>query len=962
MPVRHPRALKRNHLCAALIAALVLPTTAAFAQDNSSSQSSDSGTTNLDKVSVVGSRIKRAEIEGPAPVTVITRADIEREGFNTVADMLQTLTQNTSASFTGDLAVTGFTPNAQVVNLRNLGPGYTLTLVNGRRPAQYPSPYNRDNNVVNIRAIPSAAVERVEVLTGGASAIYGSDAIAGVVNIVLREQYEGNSVQLTTGTTSNGGGDSVTLEYTGGRAGDRWSAVYSFQFGSEEPVFASQRDWLSDSRRGPKGPQFTNPSLSLATLNFNPRTGVLGSSVYYPGQDNCDAFGYTTVTTPTRGRYCGSFTQPASRSISNKNQFYTAYGYGTFDLNDNLQLFASGSFYKSDAESSSGTEFWSTSSDQFMRSQAGAQLTGYYDRRFNSPTFLQRVLNPFEVGGSDAVTTEYDEKSYDIMAGVRGDFADRFDWEASVAYSRYDYEATRPKLLSKSVHDYFLGPQLGWRTVNGVTLPEYELNLDRWNTPMTPEQYRSMTTTVANTAKATSATFNFNVSGDLFELPAGAVGFAGVLEAGRQTTDLNSDPRTSPTRPLDDQTVFGLGSAGRTKGERNRYALGVEFRVPILDSLSAQIAGRYDKYDDITAVDDAVTSMFGLEWRPFSSLLLRASYATSFRAPDMQQVFAEGAASYANSLDRYSCRAGTGPADALGPRTIAQCNVSGDPTIYQMQTVVAGNTLLEEEKGKSFGAGFVWDIMEGMSMSVDYYRIKLEDQALQLAASTLLDNEANCRLGVKADGSPYEHATNSVYCQNVYALVTRQGGSSTGVIQRINSAYINAALTDTSGIDATYKYRFDTDRLGTFRLDLGYSLVLTDKYKQYEQDELIDYRDEPSRNSRSRARGSLNWSKGDWSATVFGTRFGTARSSALADGVDSQTGRHYSRRLAPFMLYNLQVSKRFGDNVSADFTVVNVTDNQYRFDVSNTGYPFFDPYVGADPLGRRFYLTLKYRF
>ncbi|KAG1075430.1 hypothetical protein G6F40_017400 [Rhizopus arrhizus] len=97
--------------------------------------------------------------------------------------MLQTLTQNTTSSFTGALAVTGFTPNAQVVNLRNLGPGYTLTLVNGRRPAQYPQPYNRDNNVANINSIPSSIVERVEVLTGGASAIYGSDAVAGVVNI-----------------------------------------------------------------------------------------------------------------------------------------------------------------------------------------------------------------------------------------------------------------------------------------------------------------------------------------------------------------------------------------------------------------------------------------------------------------------------------------------------------------------------------------------------------------------------------------------------------------------------------------------------------------------------------------------------------------------------------------------------------------------------------------------------------
>jgi len=161
---------------------------------------------------------------------------------------LQTLTQNTTSSFTGDLAVTGFSPNAQVVNLRNLGPGYTLTLINGRRPAQYPQPYNRDNNVVNLRAIPSSIVERVEILTGGASAIYGSDAVAGVVNIVLREGYEGHFVTGRVGTTDEGGGDEYNIELGGGMTGDRWSATYALQYGNQDPVFASEREFLADLR------------------------------------------------------------------------------------------------------------------------------------------------------------------------------------------------------------------------------------------------------------------------------------------------------------------------------------------------------------------------------------------------------------------------------------------------------------------------------------------------------------------------------------------------------------------------------------------------------------------------------------------------------------------------------------------------------------------------------------------
>lgn len=964
MNSRYSRSLNRCRLTTAILSTFLI-SGAAFAQDGSTNagseeESKDKQSTSLDRIEVVGSRIKRAEVEGPAPVTVISRTEMEREGYQTVGDVLQTLTQGSTSSFTGELAVTGFTPNAQVVNLRNLGPGYTLTLINGRRPAQYPQPYNRDNNVVNVAAIPSSIVERIEVLTGGASAIYGSDAIAGVVNVVLRENYDGNLLALTVGTTAEGGGDSVNLTYTGGRVGDNWSTVYAFEYRTEEPVFAYQRDFLSDTRKGPLGPGFTNPALSLAVLNFNGTSPT--TSAYYPGQDVCDRFGYTTRTTAARGTYCGSFTQPASRSISNKNETFSAYGYGTYSFNDNLELFGSARFYSSEAASSSGTEFWATQGDQFLQTPTGARLNGYYDQQFARRIFLQRVINPFEVGGADAVTTNYTEKTYDIMLGLRGTIADRFDWEFSGSHGVYDYEADRPRLLSKAIHDYFLGPQLGFQTVGTITYPVYRLNLDRWNTPLTPEQYRSFSTRVINKGESGSTMLNFNLSGDLFELPAGPVGFAAVLEAERQTTELRSDPRTNPLRPLDNQTVFNLVSSGRTDGERDHYALGVEVRVPIFSTLNAQIAARYDKYDDITAVDDAVSKMFGLEWRPFESLLLRASYATSFRAPDMQLVFAEGAASFSGILDEYACRAGVGVGVGPGPRpSRAACNIAGDPTIYTTQTTIAGNPLLEEEKGESFGAGFVWDIMDQMSVSVDYYRIKLEDQALQLSAATLLADEANCRLGRYSNGQTFPYAESSAYCQNVFGLITRQGGTPDGVIQRINSAYINAALTDTSGIDASWRYRLDTDRFGDFRFDLGYSLVLTDKYKQFETDDLVDFRDDAGNNSRSRARGSIGWSNGSWETVFSGIRYGSSTSAAGADGRNA-AGRTFSDRLGPFMLYNWTLGYKFNDKVRTTFSVVNVFNNQRREDSSATGYPFYSPFVGADPMGRRFYFNVEYKF
>ena len=963
-------AYRRNLLARSLALALALPMAAsAFAQDATTTAEDEEetadDTTTLAPVTVVGSRIKRSEIEGPSPVVVISREDFEREGFRTVGDALQTLTQNTTASFTGDLAVTGFTPNAQVVNLRGIGPGYTLTLINGRRPAQYPQPYNRDNNVVNIRAIPSSIIERVEILTGGASAIYGSDAISGVVNVVLRENFDGNSARLQVGTTEEGGGDNFVAEITGGRTGDRWSAVWALQASYDEPVFAGQRDFLSDTRNGPLGPNFTNPALSLATLRFNTTSGTPNISVYYPGQAVCDQFGYTTVTTAARGQYCGGFTQPGSRSISNKDESYAGYGHVTFDLTDSLQLFSSVNVYQSNSEASSGTEFWATQGDQFLLTQAGNRVNGYFDQGFNQFTFLQRVFNPFELGGADAVTTKFDELTYDISGGISGTIGERFDWEFSAAYSKYDYTADRPRLLSQAVHDYFLGPLLGYRAApapNGSVLyPIYNLNEARWNAPITPEFYRSVSTRAINEGEATSKTANFIISGDLFELPAGPVGFAGVLEWGQQGVDLNSDPRTLPTRPIDSQTIFNLTSSGRTVGERDRYAVGAEFRVPLLDSLNANIAARYDKYDDITEVDDAVTTMAGLEWRPFDNLLLRASYATSFRAPDMQLVYAQGAGSFAGILDEYACRAGVGVATGLGPRSRATCNVSGDPTLYTSQTAIAGNPLLKEEEGETTGLGFVWDITEGMALSVDYYRIKLEDQAIQLSSAFLLQNEANCRIGFRPDGSVFPNAPDSAFCQNIYQLVERQGGTATGTVLRLNQAYINAAVVDTSGIDATWSYTLDTDRWGTFSTELGWSIVLTDKAKQFDTDPLIDGRDDADLDSRSRARGSLTWSKGDWSTTVFGTRIGTNGNNAGADFTNT-AGGFSPRRLEPWMQYNLQIGKSFGENTRATFTVINVLNDQYREDNSFTGYPYFQAFIGADPLGRRFNLSVQHNF
>ena len=969
MSQRRYSKLKYKPLTAAMAAVLALSASNVYAQqaqntddEDETTESQDANTQTsgeLDSVTVVGSRIKRVDVEGAAPVTVISREQIDREGFQTVGDMLQTLNQNTTNSFTGDLAVSGFTPNAQVVNLRNLGPGYTLTLINGRRPAQYPQPYNRDNNVVNIRAIPSSIVERVEVLSGGASAIYGSDAVAGVVNIVLRQNYDGNQIRGSVGTTEEGGGDTFKVELVGGRTGDRWSALWALQADQIDPIFGNQRKFMASTQNNPWG-LIVNPSLSLIAIRQSGGTAANPNgfnAIYDPAA--CNAFGYRTVTTTTRGTYCGSDTQSASRSITNEQRTTSAYGYGTFDITDNLQAFASVTLYKSKAKSSSGTEFWGTSGDRAMITSTGGTTSVYYENTIGQLLQLQRVFNPFELGGEEAATTLYDEKTYDITAGLQGSIG-KFDWDAYIQHAEYDYKQDRPRLLAQAVHDYFLGPRTGFISI----YPRYTLNRARWNAPITPEIYQSFSTRVINNANTSSSAAAFSISGDLFELPAGPLGFAGTLEGVRQTTDLESDPRTNPLRPLDSQTVYNLVSSGQTHGTRDRYAAGAELRIPIFKSLTAQLAARYDKYDDITQVDDSITYNAGLEWRPLANFMLRGSYATSFKAPDMQLVYAEGAASFSTILDEYSCRSGTGPGATAGPRTRAQCNISGDPTIYSAQTALSGNPNLKEEEGESLTYGFVWDITDGMSFSADYYRIKLKDQATQLSGDYILRAEAACRLGSWSDGRATPLTAS--FCANVTSFVQRLAAPGTaldGRLERINAAYINAALTDTSGIDANWRYRYDTDRFGTFAFDLGYSLLLTDKYKQFEDNELIDYRDSLGEPQRSRVRGSVSWRGERWNATVFGVRYGSTGSAAGADGCYTAPNQNicYARRVQPWSIFNFTVGRRFGTDFSAQLGIENVFNSMYRRDPSQ-GYPYYDYTIGADPRGRRYTLSASYRF
>ena len=571
----------------------------------------------------------------------------------------------------------------------------------------------------------------------------------------------------------------------------------------------------------------------------------------------------------------------------------------------------------------------------------------FYDPQFGVRILPIRVIEPSGYGDT-GIFQRFDETSWDMAFGLRGTFADRFDWDFTVGSAKYDAIRDRPRMTVAGATNYFLGSRLGTTTATtaaGVPagLPIYRMNLDRFYGPITPADYASMATQVHYDGQSDNASASFAVTGDLFNMPAGPVGFAAVLEASRQSYDLESDRRIFP----DVREIYNLTGTGGG-GKRSRYATGVELNIPLTSMLTASVAGRYDKYDDITEVDDAKTWGLGLEFRPFSTFLLRGNLSTSFKAPDMHYIFSERSGSFGSITDYYRCfQEGINPSPAV-------CGGSGARYNYQAFTTSQGQPSLREETGRSASVGFVWDVTEALSTSLDWYRIDLNDVVSVQSGASILEAELGCNTGRLPNGQPYQFAAGSEFCQATLPRITRD--PTTGAITEIRSGPINLAYVGTKGVDGSIRYRFDTERFGTFRTSVGWSHVLRQKDRATPASASRDYRDiNANADFRSRVRASLAWNLNSWDSTVFMTRMGSfpvwQPTVANAYGYDS--------RIAPYLVWNITVGKRFNDRFSARLNVNNVFDNIHPNDPTMNSYPYF--WQSYDALGRQVGLELTYK-
>lgn len=931
-----------------LVPLSALMASSAWAQDTDD-QEADEDATKLDAIVVTGSRIKRTEIEGPSPVVVLTSEQMEKEGFTTVYEALNSLTQNVGGvqddQFNG-----GFTQNASAIDLRSLGPGRTLLMLDGRRITDYPLPFNSQSNIVNLSSIPLGMVARIEVLLGGASAIYGSDAIAGVINVITKKDLDDHTISLRYGDTHEGGGESIRAQLTGGWVGDRWSFTYGLEYFDRDPIWGYQRDYMDSVEDDPAGEPFVN-SRTFLILDFynsfltspNPEGIYVNPDPAVCGSSGVDVYSFR----PRSGNYCGRPDDVSLFTIRNGQENTSLFTNFSFEITDTMELFGSVNYFDKEGTFNVGTLFWQSNlfgpnvtgtntltnlayPVEYDFTAFGIGVIDYYQNQL-----FQRILTENEVGGLENTNQRFDEEVTELVGGIRGSFGVAWDWQLMGSYATYDLVRQRRLLLSQPSNELFQGGP--WTELDPLFGdPLVNISQADFYSPITPAEFMGISDLDRTEADSSNAMAQFTITGDLFEMPAGPVGFAGLLEWGTQDYKINLDDR------LLAQEFWGYtGTEGG--GDRDRYAAAAEFRVPLFSTLNLNGAVRYDKYDDATNVDDALTYNLGVEFRPLKPLLLRGNFATSFRAPDMHFIYAAPSGFFTTVPDYYLC-ARDEPDASLPQCTNGNVGISGSRQ---------GNLFLEEETGESWTVGFVWEILDNLSVSADYYNITLDGIVNDLSITGLLADEADCRLdGVNND-------PNGAYCEFVLNSVTRNpadGSQRAEQIQSVRTGPINQSVLETDGIDATLKYNLNTE-YGGFNVDLYYTYAFDKKFAQFPEDEIESYRDDGTQEMNDRFRGTFTWDYRDFSTTILANRLGK---TLTYDSQFKDPETEDLIKVGAQWYFNWSATYNITDDIRASVFVQNLT-NKKPPQNDEESYPYFNIFV-YDPYGREFFLQLDWTF
>ena len=851
--------LKTTKLRDAISFALVVGATAAagtgvaFAQDAEEQEA-----TTLDRIEVTGSRIKRVDIETSQPIFSLSREEISAQGLTSVGDVIQNITsQGTALNSTFNNGGNGETR----VNLRNLGSNRTLVLVNGRRWVGGTGL----GGAVDLNTIPTAAVERIEVLKDGASVIYGSDAIAGVVNVILRQNFDGAEASGYIGSFDEGDGTRQAYDFTVGTSSDRWSAMMGVGYVKEDPVWAGDRDISAVPVFG-SSPGFGG-SAALPDGNFcyvvdgaceNP-DGEYG--LWIPGgSDNPNDW------RPFTGADAYNFA-PDNYLITPQERT-SLFASGSLDITDTLRFRATTQFNQRRSQqvlAAMPVQFGVFAVPQAQDIVISADnIYNQFGRDINFG--LRRTV---ETGGR---IFSQDVDTFAFNGAFEGSFdvGERFfDWELGYFFGENEQNDSTDGLLTYTALRNALGASFiddggvaRCGTPDDIIAGCVPLDFTHGPGTITPEMLDYVTFQAHDNFGYEQSTYFGNISGDLFDLPGGPLSFSFGMEHRKESGYDQPD---------------ALINAGDTTGNARtatsgQYSLDeayLEFAIPVLADipgaqlLDFSVATRYSDYSNF---GDTLNSKFGFRWKPIDDLMVRGNWTEGFRAPSIAELFSGAADSFPTITDPCAGSLQGVP----NPNRPASC--AGIPEYNQqnpqVRITVGGNPNLQPEKAESTTLGFVWNpsFIPNFDMSLDWWNIELTDTITGFSGQAILNN---CYLEGDAQAC---------------SLITR---NSNGSIADLLSAGLNIGSTEVEGYDLTVGYRLPETAYGTFSA-VWDNTYLASYINDNDGDNLAgEYTDGGNNNWRIRSNLALRWELGDWGANLF-TRYYSGQDESCAGVAASQ--------------------------------------------------------------------------
>ncbi len=922
----------------------------------------------MDKFTVTGSYIPTNETAFSAGVSPVIRIDqkvIDESGLTMVTELLQKTTVSNGGSIPISNNATGFTSAGTAVSLRGLGADATLVLINGRRVATYPIGNGGTTAFVDLNSIPLAAVDSIEVLKDGASAIYGADAVAGVVNIKMKRGLDGTQVMVNYGNTTKKDSSEVTAALITGAQTDKASAMVGFNYYKRNAIFNQDREYS-------KIPPFLSSNASPLNLQIS-RAVALAAGVpaaSLPTGTSVGVFAASPAASTNAGATpAAGYRFGAGRpSTFNFNEFSMSYprrdNRGVFAYadrkilgTDNVKAYVDVTYQNAATENQlapSATGDFSTpgATELVIPARTTSPLAAPDGRTRIAVAGAFNPFNPFNqdiAGGSRARLAEFGNRIFRnqtdaalIVAGIKGEnIAGKWNFDAGYSYSSVR-DTSRNTLVSASrfnrllnANDSFFRP--GSDDYLGTTQPYNPFGYYQVSIPNNAAIVDAAKITTKDLNESKLNQLNAVIStGSLLDLPAGPVGFALGADVRHEQLDQYPDPYGLTG------DLIGSSANAITHGQRKVWGAFAEWNIPVLKNvagahdLSATAAVRHENF--MTHNEKTTVPKVGVRWQPIdNSLTLRASWSKGFREPSLYQMFAT-------------------PTSGLTP---IQHPLTGANEPEQTVTV-AGNRRLAPEKTKYLNTGIVWSpsarALKGFTVGVDYWEIE------QTGTVTNNYQDTANRFFGRVPGGAAGSAPGGLLPGE--SVVVRP----TGEIAIINSVFFNIGVTKVAGFDYNLNYTFNTDAMGRF--DFGASATQYSHYRQKSAagGQFVELVNQATPEGTGSDNGYLRWKSNVQVAWAF-KGVTTVLGANFTDGFWDLDANGDDFRVASTWMYNAQISYNFQNRFAPFLNDTKVTlgarnlfdkDPPFAsgFAGNSTGYPGF--LYSAE--GRFLYVQLTRKF